>query len=97
MWFPFQKGLWEDLCGDRLSFLSDSPINSLSPKNSETMDDDDSLESAPSYKQSYIQNSHVFNKCAPRASSSTSNTNRLAHSSLRSGTDQGTTCDAWQC
>ncbi|XP_054706724.1 forkhead box protein C2-B-like [Uloborus diversus] len=88
-----QKGIWENLCEDRLHFMSDSPINPLSPKNSETMDDDSSLESAPSSQRSYIQANYIY-KCAQRASSSDASAKRLlAHPSL-AGTEQGTTCDA---
>ncbi|KFM62311.1 Forkhead box protein N1, partial [Stegodyphus mimosarum] len=89
-----QKGIWENLCEDRLQFMSDSPLNPLSPKNSENMDDDSSLESSPSSQRSYIQANHIY-KCAQRASSSESSKKRVfSHSSIRSGTEKGTTCDA---
>lgn len=67
---------------------------SMSPKNTENMDDESSLEAAPSSQRSYIQTNYIY-KCAQRASSSGSSNNRLiSHSSLTPGTEKGTICDA---
>ncbi|PRD27436.1 UNVERIFIED_CONTAM: foxn4 [Trichonephila clavipes] len=82
-----QKGVWENLSDDRMQFLSDSPISPLSPKNSETMDEDSSLDCAPSIQRSYSQANFIY-KNAPRASTSSTGSNRLRNNSSRK--DKGT-------
>ncbi|GFY55544.1 forkhead box protein N1 [Trichonephila inaurata madagascariensis] len=82
-----QKGVWENLSDDRMQFLSDSPISPLSPKNSETMDEDSSLDSAPSVQRSYSQANFIY-KNTPRASTSSTSSNRLRNNSSRK--DKGT-------
>ncbi|XP_015917895.1 forkhead box protein N4 [Parasteatoda tepidariorum] len=58
-----QKGIWEDLCEDRLQFLNDSPSSPLSPKNSETMEDELSLESTPSSQKPYLA-SYIYKRAS---------------------------------
>ncbi|GBN02507.1 Forkhead box protein N1 [Araneus ventricosus] len=87
-----QKGFWNDFGDDRLQFLSDSPISPLSPKNSETMDDESSLESTPSLQKPFVQTNFIF-KNAQRASTSSVSNNRLLSNSSHSGKDKGTACN----
>ncbi|GFT75486.1 forkhead box protein N1 [Nephila pilipes] len=83
-----QKSMWENLSDDRMQFLSDSPISPLSPKNSETMDEDSSLDSTPSLQRSYSSQANFIYKSAPRASTSSSSSNRFRTNA--SGRDKGT-------
>ncbi|XP_055931293.1 forkhead box protein N4-like [Argiope bruennichi] len=87
-----QKGFWNDFSDDRLQFLNDSPISPLSPKNSETMDDDSSLDSTPSLQKPYMQANFIY-KSAQRASTSSVSSNRFLSNSSLSGKDKGTACN----
>ncbi|GFQ96535.1 forkhead box protein N1 [Trichonephila clavata] len=77
-----QKDVWENLSDGRMQFLSDSPMSPLSPKNTEAMDEDSSLDFAPSVQRSYSQANFIY-KNAPRASTSSTNSNRLRTNSSR--------------
>lgn len=103
--FDLQRGIWDNLCDDRLQFLSDSPMSS-SPKQLDMLgsamvnaDENSSSASSPSdLPKSFIHANYVYTYAQSSSSSSSPEPNGsfqlLHHSSVTTSSEKSTTCDA---